>query len=54
MDGAVFGTHEGANAALEELKVLFDYLEALDSLKVSRYRVHTLISLHFGRWVTLF
>lgn len=35
MDESVFGKHEGANAALEELKVLFDYLEALDSLKVS-------------------
>lgn len=32
VDNQIFGTHEGANKALQEMKLLFDYLEAMGSL----------------------
>ena len=33
MDSQCFGTHAGAGQAMEDLRILFDYLEAFDKLK---------------------
>ena len=33
MDAQLFGTHEGANEAMKELKLLFDYLSAMGTLE---------------------
>jgi histidyl-tRNA synthetase len=33
MDGNRFGNHKGANEAMEDLRILFEYLEAMDKLK---------------------